>query len=147
MAPAENWRFNAATIFLTYPRCDLSRETLLEELHKIFDIKDYVIAQELHQDGYPHLHAFLKLERKINKRTSDFADLLGFHPNIAAPRSIKAVILYVEKVCGFVVYTTNLIIGWQLHRFRRNQRLSKEEILWNYRQTIQIKKGILRQCT
>lgn len=106
MAPAENWRFNAATIFLTYPQCSLTREQLLEELHKLFEIKEYVVAQELHQDGQPHLHAFLKLERKINKRTSNFADVLGFHPNITAPRSIKAVILYVEKVSYFIVYTT-----------------------------------------
>lgn len=103
MPPAPGFRFNAATIFLTYPQCNLTRETLLQELQAIFEIKDYVIAQEMHQDGSPHLHAFLKFERKINKRTADFADLRGgppdgFHPNITAPRSIKAVITYVEKV-------------------------------------------------
>ena len=90
---------------------------MLEQLQALFEIQDYVVAQETHQDGSPHIHAFLKLERKINKRTADFADVLGFHPNITAPRSIKAVITYVEKVCDFDVYTTKPQIGWKLYRF------------------------------
>lgn len=117
MPPAPGFRFNAATIFLTYPQCNLTREALLEQLQAIFEIKDYVIAQETHQDGSPHLHAFLKFERKINKRTADFADVLGFHPNITAPRSIKAVITYVEKVSDFVVSRLNYLKGWQLYSF------------------------------
>jgi hypothetical protein len=80
---------------------------VLERLQELFAIVDYVVCQETHSDLGLHIHAFLKLERKINKRTSDFADLTGFkedgtpyHPNITAPRSIKAVIKYVEKVSG-----------------------------------------------
>ena len=147
MPPAPTFRFNASTIFLTYPQCDLTKETLLAELNELFAIKDYCIAEELHSDGHPHLHAFLKFETKINKRVANFADVRGFHPNITSPRSIKAVIKYIEKVCGFVVYTTNLIIGWKLHRFRRNQRLAKQANLRKHRQTIQIQKRILGQCT
>jgi len=91
------FNFHAQTIFLTYPQCTLAKEELLIQLHEKFEIKDYCIALELHSDGHPHLHAFLKLDRKIHKRSPDFADVLGFHPNITAPRSIKAVIKYVQK--------------------------------------------------
>lgn len=106
MPPAPRFRFNAQTIFLTYPQCTLTKEQLLDSLNLLFEIKDYCIALELHSDGHPHLHAFLKLERTINKRVADFADVEGFHPNITAPRSIKAVIKYIEKVSDFVVYQT-----------------------------------------
>jgi hypothetical protein len=107
-AEPANWRFNAQTIFLTYSQCPLSREDLLVHLNELFAIKDYVVAQENHQDEGLHLHAFLKLERKINKTNPNFADILGgppdgYHPNIQSPRSIKAVIQYVEKVSDFVV--------------------------------------------
>lgn len=96
--PAEpNFRFQASTIFLTYAQCPLSKEHLLSKLQELFTIKEYCIAKELHSDGHPHLHAFLKLESKIHKRSADFADVDGYHPNITAPRSVKAVITYVQK--------------------------------------------------
>jgi len=98
MPPTPTFRFQAQTIFLTYAQCTLTKEELLEKLNLLFEIKDYCIALELHSDGHPHLHAFLKLERKIHKRTPDFADIDGYHPNITAPRSIKAVITYIKKV-------------------------------------------------
>jgi len=91
------FNFHAQTIFLTYAQCTLTKEELLTALHEKFEIKDYCIALELHSDGHPHLHAFLKLETKIHKRQADFADINGYHPNITAPRSIKAVIKYVQK--------------------------------------------------
>lgn len=101
--PAEpTFRFQASTIFLTYAQCPLTKEVLLEKLNEIFTIKDYCIARELHSDGHPHLHAFLKLESKIHKRTPTFADVDGFHPNITSPRSIKAVITYVQKDNDFL---------------------------------------------
>lgn len=96
------YRFNAETIFLTYPQCDLTKETLLVRLHALFEIKEYVVAEEKHADGSPHLHAFLKLCRKINRTTPDFADVDGFHPNIQAPRSVKAVIEYVRKDANYL---------------------------------------------
>lgn len=102
MAPAFN--FQAQTIFLTYPQCTLTKEELLLALQDRFDVKDYIVAQELHADGTPHLHAYLKLEARIHKRTADFADIQGFHPNITAPRSVKAVMKYVSKVGDFNVH-------------------------------------------
>jgi len=49
-----------------------------------------------------HLHAFLKLDAKIHKRDPSFADIDGYHPNITQPRSIKAVIQYVQKDGDFI---------------------------------------------
>lgn len=92
-----NFNFQAKTIFLTYAQCNLTKEELLTELHQLFSIKEYCIAEEHHEDGSPHLHAFLQLTGQIHKRVATFADVKGFHPNITAPRSIKAVIKYVQK--------------------------------------------------
>jgi len=110
MPAQRTFRFQAATVFLTYAQCPLTKETLLNELNQIFDIKEYCICIEQHSDGHPHLHAFLKLESKIHKRDSAFADLkivdynlhgtecpIVYHPNITAPRNVKAVIKYVQK--------------------------------------------------
>lgn len=102
MSPEPRFNFHASTIFLTYAQCTLSKEELLLKLHELFAIKEYCIAKELHSDGHPHLHAFLKLESKIHKRIPSFADVEGFHPNITSPRSIKAVITYVQKDNDFI---------------------------------------------
>lgn len=100
MARQSSFTFAAKTIFLTYPQCTLSKEDLLTALHELFTITDYCICEETHADGAPHLHAFLKLASRIQRSDARFADIQGFHPNITAPRSIKAVIEYIKKVSG-----------------------------------------------
>jgi len=95
--PDPQFRIQTSTLFLTYAQCPITKETLLQELHELFAISEYAIAQEHHSDGHMHLHAFLKLETKIHKRDATFADVQGYHPNITSPRSVKAVINYVMK--------------------------------------------------
>lgn len=51
--------------FLTYPKCDVPPQAALEYLKEKHRIAEYVIAQEDHQDGTKHLHAFIKVEKKI----------------------------------------------------------------------------------
>ena len=47
--------------FCTWPHCPLSKEDALAVLKtaKLPEIVEYVIAEELHADGQPHLHAFI----------------------------------------------------------------------------------------
>lgn len=49
--------------FLTFPKCDVSPQAALEYLKEKHPIEEYVIAQEDHQDGTKHLHAFIKTHR------------------------------------------------------------------------------------
>lgn len=69
--------------FLTYPKCDLTPAqalVLLQNLDVPATITEYVIAQEPHKDGHPHLHAFVKYDTKVS-RTRDGRrwDLAGHH--------------------------------------------------------------------
>jgi len=50
--------------FLTYPKCDVTPQAALEYLKEKHTITEYVIAQEQHQDGTNHLHAFIKTEKR-----------------------------------------------------------------------------------
>ena len=103
--PSEpTFRIQTSTLFLTYAQCPLSKEALLEALSEKLLIKEYAIAQELHANGDPHLHAFIKLTNKLNTRDVRFADIGDYHPNITRPRSIKNVIDYIMKD-GMTSYT------------------------------------------
>jgi len=53
---------------LTYPRCDIPKELVLDyflEIFKVYNVIEYVVAHELHKDGTDHLHIYLKVEEKI----------------------------------------------------------------------------------
>lgn len=94
-----SFRFNSSTAFLTYPRTSSSKKSMMEALLNRW--KDQVtwaiIAEEQHLDGTPHLHLVFQLDKKQNSRDPRIFDLLGEHPNITSPRSMKKVIAYVRK--------------------------------------------------
>lgn len=91
------FRFESTSAFLTYPRCTLTKEQVLDALSAKLDIKFYRIARELHEDGTPHIHAVVKLNRQLRTRDQRYFDIDGFHPNIQTPRSLKNVCEYVSK--------------------------------------------------
>lgn len=64
---------------------------------KKWTLEAWIIAQELHEDGQPHLHAWLNLDRKVNIGDPRIFDVEGFHPNLQGCRSNKDVIKYVTK--------------------------------------------------
>lgn len=90
------FRFNASSVFLTYPQCNLT-------IHQVMDFlltkkaSVMVVAQEHHRDGNPHIHAYAEFKVKIDTRNERFFDYKGFHPNIAKPISKFFVIRYVTK--------------------------------------------------
>lgn len=90
--------------FLTYPRCPLSPQDLLNILSNKVDtpaIKEYVIARELHKDGTPHLHAFIKYVRKVGFKRDRFqAD--EYCGNYQAAKSWWKVSSYCRKKEDFI---------------------------------------------
>lgn len=104
-----SFRLNSQTLFLTYPKCPKLPEELLVHLQKIFKLDSYLIAREQHMDGTFHLHAYLRLEKKINikdeKKCDWRVDDTNYHPNIQGCRSPKAVLKY---VCKDGNYVTNI---------------------------------------
>lgn len=88
---------------LTYAQCILSTEDLLAGLKdrvKCVDrvISEYVICQEEHKDGNPHLHAYIVLDAAVRKQVgASFLDVHGHHPNIQETRSSRKWVEYIVK--------------------------------------------------
>lgn len=85
----------SAQWFITYPRCDLEPQTLLDRYESM--ITDYAIVRETHDDGGFHLHAYFKLKdpltwAKINPILREFAD-----GDWQTCRSVNAVLKYLQK--------------------------------------------------
>lgn len=87
---SSKFRCQYKTIGLTYSRCPLSREIVLEKItEKLstsgYRITTYYIVQELHADGGEHIHAWIELDRTPNIRGSRYFDIQiidqVYHPN------------------------------------------------------------------
>lgn len=97
--------FNAKRVYLTYPRCPLSKEVLIEELGKIKPITYYAVCNEVHQDGTPHLHAVIHYSEKVHRKDVRAFDVLGHHPNIKkVPNNhdLSRIIEYITKDGSFI---------------------------------------------
>lgn len=81
--PSKISRLQGKRYLLTYPRCSLTKEEVLEALKNSHALKAFTIASELHQDGTPHVHACIHLESPPNTTNMRYFDIHAFHPNIA----------------------------------------------------------------
>lgn len=113
--------------FCTFPQCPVKKEVCLKCLDGKLDIEEYVICEELHQDGSPHLHAFIKLWRKkrFNATMFDIEDLDGtvYHGNYQKAKSFRAVVRYVLK-------GKNYISNFDVKKYLdRKGKLTKEDLL------------------
>ncbi|CDP18667.1 unnamed protein product [Coffea canephora] len=102
---------NIKNIFLPYPRCVLTKEQTLDSARNIqFSISSVYIrvAQETHQDGFPHLHYLIQFTSKFCIESARFFDIKSpnsnsmFHPNVQGARSSSAVRDYISKYGDFV---------------------------------------------
>lgn len=94
-------RIQAKGWFVTFPKCDWTKETLLEHANKIQEVVEYVIAKEDHKDGTPHLHAFIKFSQKVTFVGMKWPQ----QGNYQVAKSWKAVQDYCKKGGDFI---TNL---------------------------------------
>lgn len=61
-------------------------------------------SRETHQDGEPHLHAYVELERKVDIRDPRRLDINGAHGNYRSARDTRATILaYLSKESNPVI--------------------------------------------
>lgn len=106
----------------TWPHCPLSKEDALDLLRARYDLDEWVIAEEEHADGEPHLHAFLKLTKRKNFKASMF-DLGDYHGNYQIAKSWRAVQEYCKK-------DGNYISNIDLKAARQKQsKMKKEDLL------------------
>lgn len=91
--------------FCTWPKCPVSKEDALTILQTngLPEIDEYVIAEEKHKDGTPHLHAFIKLSKKRSfSSVSKLFDLLEYHGHYEPAKSWKAVNKYCMKEGDYI---------------------------------------------
>ncbi|AGA80992.1 replication-associated protein [Tomato yellow mottle virus] len=120
MPPPKKFRLSAKNIFLTYPRCSLTKEEALFQLQNISlpSNKLFIrVARELHEDGEPHLHVLIQLEGKVQIYNQKLFDLSStsrsayFHPNIQGAKSSSDVKSYMEKDGEFLDFGVFQIDG------------------------------------
>ncbi|GES76336.1 rep protein [Rhizophagus clarus] len=92
-------------LFLTYPRCSLDKHVVLTMLRCLcspFVVESYVVATELHEDGTPHIHCYLSLSGKVDKRSANCFDLVDsggerYHGNYQSARDALMLSHIVER--------------------------------------------------
>lgn len=104
----KSFRLNTEQFFLTYPQCEIEPQCALDQLTEFLDVEHYLIAQEKHEDGEPHLHCWIKCTKKYNIKNANKFDLqsndgtVTYHGNYQGCRSNKAVIEYCTKEGHYV---------------------------------------------
>lgn len=108
----------AVHLFLTYPQCPIPKEDAMRLLkNSLRNYEGCLIASEQHEDGTPHLHAYVKLRVRSEFRSAQFADLhwggLVYHGNYQRARSVASVAEYVLKDGDFIAdgVDPNIVAG------------------------------------
>jgi len=94
------FRMASKSFFLTYPQCPITKEEALAMLKAKLapkPIRGIVVAAELHEDGSPHLHAYILLEKQLETVNPRYWDLGEYHGNYQKARDINAVVKYIKK--------------------------------------------------
>jgi len=88
---------NSYGFFLTYPQCPLSKERIAEHIATFAPIVKAVVAAELHKDGTPHIHVYVKYSKKLDIRQPARFDCDGYHGNYQTAKCSAAVASYCKK--------------------------------------------------
>ena len=101
------YRLAVKNVALTYPKCDLTKEEVLEKLRMKLkgNLEDYLISQELHEDGTKHIHAWVKLHKLVNIKDPHYFDLDSYHGNYQSVKSKGNWLSYITKEKNYI---TNL---------------------------------------
>lgn len=102
MEPPSKKRFQlkCRRLFLTFPQCSVTKEQAQERLLAKYpeDLTWYIIAEEAHQDGTPHLHLALEFKKEFSTRKLDVFDFIGEkHGNYQSMKNQRKCVEYVTK--------------------------------------------------
>lgn len=79
----KNFYSSQKSFLLTFPRCDIDKETAYKYFLVKFKPIEIIVSQELHKDGFPHLHIWLCFDKRITIRNSRYFDMHEYHCNIS----------------------------------------------------------------
>lgn len=131
---SKKFRIRGSKFFLTYPQCSTPKEWVVEQLPELFrDLEGYVVAEETHEDGQPHLHVYLSL-----KATRSISDPAYFDPIVDPPkhgnyqvvRSPYAVLKYCTKEGQYIAHGVDI----RTKQRKRQERSKTEEysrLIWD----------------
>lgn len=91
------FKFDAQSVFLTYPQSDIDKDDIINHLRSIADVLWCRVARERHADGNPHMHVVARFTRRVQSRNQNIFNVAGRHPNIQPVRSISKALAYVAK--------------------------------------------------
>lgn len=101
----KGFRIDGKNFILTFPQCDRKKEEAIQWIEHKFqqELKGYIVCEEAHADGTPHLHVFLSFHKRKNIRQPDYFDCIGGkHGNYQVCRSAKNSIQYVVKAGNYI---------------------------------------------
>lgn len=103
----KKFQLKAKRLFLTFPQCSVTKEQAQERLLSKFpeELTWYIIAEEAHADGTPHLHLALEFKQEFSTRKTEFFDFVGGkHGNYQAMKNQRKCVQYVVKGGKYVVH-------------------------------------------
>lgn len=75
-AKTNKFRFNARSVFLTYPQAEhLTKELVRSAIAAKWPLKSFLISEELHADGHKHFHAYFQFNQKLNSTNVRMFDI------------------------------------------------------------------------
>lgn len=98
--PEKKFRLQSRKFFLTFPQCAVTKEQAQERLVSRFpdQMEWFIIGEEKHADGTPHLHLALCFKEKMQVTKVDYFDFIGGkHGNYQTMRSQRKCVEYVIK--------------------------------------------------
>lgn len=99
---SKTFRLQGKQFFLTYPQCEHTKDELLHMLNEKAEVDNYLICRELHEDGNPHLHAYVSFKSKLSTRNPRYFDLFGKHGNYQTVRNKEKTIRYTMKGSDYI---------------------------------------------
>ena len=102
---ASGFRMNGKNFILTFPQCSEKKEVAAERLEQKWkdEMKGYIVCEEQHKDGTPHLHVYLSFHARKNFKNPDCFDFIGGkHGNYKVANSPRGSIAYVTKAGNYL---------------------------------------------
>lgn len=138
----KQFRVAAKAFALTFPQCNLDKQVLADALGKIGNPIKVCVSMEKHEDGSPHLHAYLIYTRKLNIKDPKHFDVLTFHCNVQAVKDRDDWLKYIKKDGNWCEWTKDFDpddydVGKKKRAFddatwakQYQQKKQMKEVLW-----------------
>jgi len=123
------FRLATKQLYLTYPQCSVKKEVVLQRIKEMWkeNLLWALVAEELHKDGTPHLHAAVCLKDRWQTRRVNALDVLtGQHGNYQSMRRPVDVLKYCMKDNNYI---TEGIDAPEYVRLREKKQSTKTSVM------------------